>query len=405
MFNKIKTSQRLRAVIFISVIIALVVVRIFFGSSKEISTKSTAGEIQKYCIQNEAVSKGKENCYSEEMKKIAEKKGPEFSFGVLNDLQMMDESSIGCHLIAHGIGWGSYTREPDNWRKLVQGMPTICNYGAIHGVIESYVLSLPNKSLSPEVIPTICGAEPRADCNHIIGHLLLVQTDALLDDALDLCGVFNNEIIQKRHCISGVFMEYQTALNLVDHDLVPRTWLNWPPRLPELEKICRSYAGEEASGCWEEIVHVALAKYNNDPHKIFNLCSSAQVKDGAQRCKRHSIGILGASQNFNLPNLKYICSIKQNDNDPNFENECYPNLISSALSTIPSKVPEAINFCKELDSEFKPACFSMIGGVGTVMPLVKGLLPESCKSAPPEYQDFCLGNKYQGSSGIIRSND
>ncbi len=353
----------LKSFLFLFVILLLVGGRSLFSSvfNKNNSSEdilNTAAIIKDYCAENAAASKGKENCYSEELKKLAEKSGPEHSFAVLDNLQVMDPSAIGCHLISHGIGWGSYKRDPNNWRGLVQNMRTTCNYGAVHGVIESYINSLPEKSLKREVVPTICGENPRADCNHIVGHLLLVETETSVDKALDLCQVFT-ATPQRQFCISGVFMEYQTALNLVAHDLVPKSWLNWPPRLEGLEKMCRSYSGEFAEGCWEEIVHVALVKFNNDPYKIFDLCSSAQVPNGAKRCKRHSLGIMGASQNFDLEKLKYICKIPQKD-DPNFESECYPNLVSSALSTIPTKVLEATAFCNSLEQEFKASCLYMI---------------------------------------------
>ncbi len=410
MLAKIKTKHLLRIFFFLCIALLAVFAWSFLRSKNSPENLSDKAEamaktVGEYCLENANLSKGKENCYSEEFKKIAEKNGPEFSFQVLNSLQRTDRDAIGCHLISHGIGWGSFKREPNNWRTLVQNMPTICNYGAIHGVLESYILSLPEKSLSRETIPTICGETPRADCNHIVGHLLLVQTEAKVDPALDLCEVFKNNPRQNEFCISGVFMEFQTALNLIDHDLVPRSWLNWPARLDELEKMCRSYQGKQAEGCWEEIVHVALAKFNNDPKKIFDLCSSAQVPEGAKKCKRHSLGIMGASKNFYLPDLKSICMIPQK-NDPGFEGECYPNMVASALSTIPTMVPDAVDFCNSLEDKFQKSCFSMIGMMSHSNPGIKEALPLACKEAPENMRNFCLGiSSSMNPNDIIRSND
>ncbi len=363
----IKTKHLLQIFIVLFVILLIASSKDFFSKLANTNTpdetiKTAANTVYSYCLQNAALSKGKENCYAEEFKKIGEKNGPDYSFKVLESLQGIDPEAKGCHLISHGIGWGSYKRDPNNWRSLMQNMSPSCNYGSIHGVLESYINSLPDKSLKKDIIPSICGDNPRADCNHILGHLLLVQTDADVKKALDLCEVFKDPQ-QNSFCISGVFMEYQTALNLVAHDLVPPSWLNWPTRLGELEKLCRSYGGKYAEGCWEEIVHVALVKFNNDPKKIFDFCSTAQVPNGAKRCKRHSIGIIGASRNFNLASLKSICSLPQKNgqqNDPNFEAECYPALVSSALSTIPTMIPEATSFCRSLNSQFQESCFSMI---------------------------------------------
>ncbi len=362
--QKIKTSHLLQIFLLLLGILIISYSRNFvpqFFSKVSNSTGTVASRIQNSCSGDVTSYGNKETCYSKEFEKVAEKSGPEFSFTVLYILQQKDPEAKGCHLISHGIGEGSYRREPNKWKTLVQNMPTICNYGGIHGVIQGYIGSLPNKSLTKEIIPTICGATPRADCNHIIGHLLLVETDAKVDKALDLCEVFI-DIRQRDFCHTGVFMEYETALNLIAHDLAPKSWLNWPARLGEIEKLCYAQVGERAIACWEEIVHVALVKFNNNPKMIFDFCDKSPVAEGAKRCKRHSLGIMAASKNFDLTSLKYICSIPQKDkkNYPNFEMECYGNLVSSALSTIPTMVPEAVSFCNSLDTKFKASCLSMI---------------------------------------------
>ncbi len=406
MLSKIKTSQLLNIFIFLLIVLAAVSLRDRLNKSASSKDQGSfykiAAEVSDYCVKNVALYKGKENCYAEEFKKLGEKNSYELSFKVLDSLQQIDKSAIGCHLIAHGIGWGSYKRDPSIWKDMVQNMPTRCSYGSIHGVIESYVLSLPEKSLSKAVIPTICGETPRADCNHIIGHLLLVQTDASIPKALDLCEVFK-EVAQNRFCISGVFMEYQTALNLVSHDLAPASWLNWPARMEELETLCRAQVGKFAEGCWEEIVHVALVKFDHDPKKVFDLCSSAQVPNGAKRCKMHSLGIIGASRNFELARLKSVCAIPQKD-DPNFERDCYPAMVSSTLSTIPTKVAESVAFCNSLEDKFKTACFSMLGVMSPSSPVIKNQLPKACKQAPVDLQNYCLGvSSMSGQNSIIQN--
>lgn len=408
-FMNIEIVQWLKILFILVIIFFIVSSRGFLPKSTQQlgvsdSVQDTANVVFNYCRDNANVSGGKESCYSSKFKEVAEERGPEFSFQALDVLQKIDSSAIGCHLISHGIGKGSYKGDPNNWRTLVQNMPSICNYGAIHGVLESYIGSLPDKSLKKDVIPTICGDRPRADCNHIVGHLLLVETDADVNKALDLCEVLK-EVPENSFCISGVFMEYQTALNLVTHKLVPESWLNWPVRLGELEKLCRSYDGKYAEGCWEEIVHVALVKFNNDPKKIFDFCSTAQVPNGANRCKRHSIGIMGASKNFNLKALKSVCSFPQQDN-PNFQKECYPALISSSLSTIPKAVPEAVAFCASLDNEFKQSCFSMVGVMGLSNQIIKNQLPSACRSVPDDLQKYCLGVSFVDQGQLLqRSND
>lgn len=349
MESKLKISD---LIITLVVLVALVLI---IGIQKE-SKSDIAARIKSKCTSGPIG--GKETCYSKEFEGLASKQGPKFSFDVLHLLQGIDPKAKGCHLISHGIGEGSYRRDPKNWQGLIENMPMECNYGSIHGVIQGYIGSLPDKTLTKEIIPSICGQNPRADCNHIVGHLILVETDTDVSKALDFCEVFS-DVGQRDFCQTGVFMEYSTALNLINHGLVPKSWLNWPARLDEIEKLCRSYDREKAINCWTEIVHVALVKFNNDPNLIFNLCDKAPLAEATKRCKRHSLGVMAASRQFDLANLKYICHIPQK-NDSNFEDECYGDFVSSTLSTIPTMISEVVSFCRSLDKKFESSCLSVI---------------------------------------------
>jgi hypothetical protein len=173
-----------------------------------------------------------------------------------------------------------------------------------------------------------------------------------------MCEVFKEDRTQLFHCQTGVYMEYQTALNLIDHGLAPESWLNWPSRVDELEKVCRE-AVSAAVACWKEIVHAALVKFHNDPKTIFDFCSSAQVVEGSKECRRHAIGIMAAAKRFDLEPLKPMCSLPQKS-DPSFESDCYVQLVASMLSTLPSEKERAKVFCESLAVEFRTGCLNQI---------------------------------------------
>ena len=313
------------------------------------------------CKDSSRSGRSKEECYYKEFIQLAEERGPEFSFKTLTVLQQLDNSARGCHLISHGIGAGSYRKNPGNWQELIRNINSSCSYGAPHGVIEEH-LSTSGQRLTKEFIPQICGPQPRADCNHIVGHLVLVETEADVDKALELCEVFKDDR-QNEFCLLGVFMEYQTALNLITHGYAPESWKNWPARVPELEKMCRSYDGKNAIACWEEIVHAALMKFKNESEKIFNFCDSAPIAGAAIKCRRHSIGIMATAKNFDLESIKPICKIKQSVN-PDFEADCYIQLVASAMSTLPDFSERAYRFCNGLDGEFSGKCSNYVEGAG-----------------------------------------
>lgn len=332
----------------------------------------------------------KETCYSKKFEDISFNNGANYAYKVLFELQKMDKDALGCHFIGHGIGYGAYKRNPEDWQKQINTINPACSYGSVHGTIELYVDDLPEGKFTKELLPTLCGPKPRADCNHIIGHLTLVETRGDIDKGLDMCSIFKDDR-QRFFCLTGVFMEHQTALNLINHGLAPKSWLNWPARVDDLEIMCRSYKGENATACWKEISHAALMKFKHDPKKIFDFCNSAQVERGAWECKRHSLGIINAAKNYDIESLKNICTIKQPPNDPRFEGDCYINLVSSKLYTLPAQqVKDTIPFCASLKTEFRSSCFRQIGRALIAQSTSKNLIEEICSTAPTEFKTQCL---------------
>lgn len=336
----------------------LIIGFIFLDWEKDV-TKKVAEDVKNACTGSNLQKRqtSKETCYYQEFIKIGEEKGSEEAFETLFALQKIDQSAQGCHLMAHGIGTGSYRNDPDNWQELIRNISSACSYGGPHGVIEEYLQDSGQK-MTKEFIPQICGSEPRADCNHIVGHLILVETEADINKAIDLCGVFTDNY-QREFCLTGVFMEYQTALNLIVHGYAPESWRNWPARVPELEKTCRSYDGENAVACWKEISHAVIAKFRGEPQKVFDFCNSAQAVEAALECKHHSIGIMAASHRFDLENLKSMCLIPQK-NEPDFEGQCYIQLAASTLSTIPDAKDKVEAFCRGLSDEYRNDCLNRL---------------------------------------------
>ncbi len=371
-----------------------------YDFAKEAKAEPKAADIMSACSPETIAVDGisKETCYNKQFTELGEDWGAQKAFDLLFELQKIDPESRGCHLIAHGIGWGAFKREPENWQKLVQTLYAGCSYGAIHGVIESHVATLPDKRLTREVMPAICGDQPRADCNHIVGHLTLVATGADIDEALSMCGIFAYDQRQKIFCYTGVFMEFQTALNLIEHGLAPKSWLDWPRRVPELEQVCRSYEGDMAVSCWEEIIHAAAVKLNNDPKTLWEFCSTAQIPEAAQRCRRHSVGVLIASRDYDLDKIKFMCALPQKD-DPNFQKECYIYIIGSTVASIPQTAgPKVVDFCLSLEPGFQQSCF---GEVGTMFrdngAISSSALASLCAAVPEVYRAYCLNGHNGGS--------
>ena len=340
-----------------ALIILVLILAIGLSSFDEKSAGTVAAEVKGAC-QNVTIGFGKEACYSLELQRVAYFSGPERAFEVLARLQQLDESAKGCHFIAHGIGYGTFDHNPADWRSHVNSIDQSCSYGAVHGIIEKHVDSLPEGKLSREYIPEICGPAPRTpNCNHIVGHLLLVEAQGNISGALELCSVFNDNKTQLKNCKSGVFMEHLIALNLNQHGYSSESF---SASGGNYQKFCRTYHGDDAVACWREITHIALMQFNYDPKITFDFCNSAQTGEAARECKRHTIGQIATNKDYMIDTLKYMCKLQQPPDDPTFEKDCYGELVANLLYSIPKDKEKAVSFCSSLEPEFRDSCVSRI---------------------------------------------
>ncbi len=363
------------------------------------SVNESAMKIAKAC----ADGRGKLTCYANEFSKLTLETDPKYAFGTLNALQGIDPVSKRCHFIAHGIGWGVYKRDPANAKNQISLINPTCGYGANMGIIEFYVSSLPGGSLrSKDVLMSICNDNTTVDCNHILGHMLLVDTEGNLTKALEVCKIFQDK--QRRHfCLAGAFMENETATNLVSHGYLPESFLNFPARIDEIEKLCRSYDGEEAAACWKEIAHAAFFKFNQDPKAIFNFCDTAQTKEGAVLCKLHSIPEIVPAENFDLVSLKYMCTLEKNYT---FERNCYSTIIGSALHSIPkNEIDKVVKFCLTLDGELSDICFAHIGSILKIREFGRVEIQEICQTVPLKFRSKCLSGNINSPQSVGKGID
>lgn len=297
----------------------------------------------------------RDNCYIRELFSLTLKRDSDFAFETIHALQKKEpDFSYSCHILAHSVGRALYKKDSSNWREALRKVTKECNYGAIHGIAEGYASD--GGVLDKKVIPTLCMRDD--GCNHGIGHVLLVQTENDLPKSLSLCDAFAKESKEAHWCLTGVFMEKMTMQSIAEHTKVPSARINkWYTYLPEFEKMCDSFSDAAYIACWTELVHPATIVYRGDPKKIFDLCNSATAQKAANSCRRHAIGDILQRNNFDLDSYKYMCTMYP-VYDPEFEKECYLTIASfSSLSLKKSERGRIVEYCNNLDPQYKASCF------------------------------------------------
>lgn len=363
-------------------------------SSHVIDLQAEAKDIQKICEKTPTPEKKvdgwyKQTCYSKAMKNVAFEKGVSHAYKVLEALQQIDKEATNCHFIAHGIGWGSYEKNPSGWRKLINESPSTCGYGEQMGIIERYIYTLPKGTLDQSSMPELCGPTPKADCNHGVGHIALVLTKNNLEKATKLCESLDTN--QKSTCFDGMMMERFIGENLRDHKIIPQSTSNWSTKIPEDKTFCMQFTGDILLACWQEIAHPAYYYFNRNIRKIFKFCGEAPIPDATLKCMRHSLTLIAGGLNYNLDALKDTCTTGKNIN-LSFEKDCYRNLVAIRLNFTPlEKAGDVIPFCTNAPSVYQSMCFNTIG------PTLKSLhtpftkIQSFCEKAPREYRKTCLG--------------
>ncbi len=329
-------------------------------------------------------------CYSKEFKNVALKKGSEYAFSVLYELQKIDETAKICHVIAHGIGWGTFERNPDDWQNQAAKINPTCVYGAIHGVLEAYLDSIGSGKLTKDMMLKFCEKNPQPTCIHAVGHLTLVETKDNISESIELCAVFPKEKNKRHYCLTGIFMENMIAENLVQHGVFPlERRIYWYKNFKDFENVCRSNKGENNTACWTEIVHASSINFGEDPVKVLAFCNNAETEGGRKYCRRHAIDDMFPKKNFNLEYFKPVCKIQQ-PNDTTFERDCYAAILINKLMVFPpEESSDVIDFCSLIGDEFKNMCFSKIGQAFRERYIDEKRIAGLCSRSPLEFRKQC----------------
>jgi len=374
----------------------LVIVLLATGKGQTLSTDLPAGKAgsQGLTLESREIAsackqlQNREQCYAKAFENLTKSTDRNYAFKILRELQKVDPEARGCHFIAHAISTAETQKDPSKWKELMNSSPPDCSYGAAHGALEVYASTFPEGKLPKEEIPNLCNNPDTNNCTHILGHLLLVLNENDIPESLKSCQSLPHDSLGKFECMTGVFMERITALNLEVHGLATKEALNWAERVPELETLCRAQTGIPSVACWKEIVHAALIKFKNDPQQIVDFCEQAPGEEETRQCIDHSLGIMAAGYNFQLDKMDPICGVRVKNTD--FPNRCYANLVAATLSTLPQEIPSAVKFCAKINPKYQESCFAMIGNsLRRASPEHKTTLAQECLHAPESFRERC----------------
>ena len=161
--------------------------------------------------------KGDSACYEQAFGNLAYNDGPKAALDKLAELSNTDPVVQGdCHPIAHKIGAGGLLHYKGDVGKAFAAGNATCGSGYYHGLLQ-WKLAGARADQVAGIAKSVCNApEIRTNafiyyqCDHGLGHGLMLYTAYDLPQALGFCHQLNTEFDQVS-CSGGVFMENQSS--------------------------------------------------------------------------------------------------------------------------------------------------------------------------------------------------
>lgn len=367
-FKVIKKKRTKSSIYFICFIIsmfvglALSMALNFFKNSIEAESKTVpeaekAQQINDKCAKRLNDGPVEHNtCYAKEFELITYNHDQDYAISVLNDLKKIDRGAVGCHFIAHGIGWGTYRKNPA--KGMLETITPECSYGALHGFLEYYVANIPEGKITKENAPTLCPNKPNTGCSHALGHIFLIDTQGSIEDALTLCDQLKGN---ESTCYHGLFMEHHMGINLLLHGFAGKERENWVDLIYEDAEFCRQFTGLRFNACWGRLADSAYYKFNGNIEQIFNFCDEAEIQEAAHECKAVGYQLLFTQFHSTLEEYAGLCKT-ESLSDPGFEERCYSEYVRMNFARNKTdQILDLVPFCKTLNTPMQESCIQEIG--------------------------------------------
>lgn len=351
-------------------------------------TKASAQQIFKACT-----LKLGDDCYKEQFTPLVKEKGLKYAEQTVLDLQDLDPNIRHCHVLSHAISGIATRADPTKWKELLSIVnENICGAGFFHGIIEAYVGYHPDFVINKESIDEICNQGKKdfkeSTCNHILGHLLVLENKGEIEPSLPVCNSLDTPRYQSE-CLNGIFMEDSFKPMLVDHGLA-QTPVRDETRMIKQQTRCLKYSGKEGESCWTDLAEIFEEFYNDDAEKVYKKCHEAPYEAAARACYFKAATLMSVSHNFNTTQqLTSTCTMfieKEED-----YRQCTSSMISGLMYYSAKFTDRGLLLCNNVPDKFKDYCFTDLGQKLTWSVPERDQREQYCKEANPKYHNLCVG--------------
>jgi hypothetical protein len=328
------------------------------GTAGKISFEPDDKEIED-CASGDAA------CLEQAFGNLAYEEGPKVALDRLAEMQ--SDPTIGgavCHPIAHKIGAGGLLHYEGSVGKAFAAGDATCGAGYFHGLLQWKLAGVREDQVA-SVARTAC-EEPEIkanafnyyQCDHGLGHGLMLYTSLDLPKALDYCHQLNTQFDQVS-CSGGVFMENQSSSFGLRSKWLSRKNLLFPCNSRFVKRQDKLY-------CYLLITSHIIPNVNRNWKKTADWC---------RRSERAWVGVCFESYGRDAAGsvsrdplrMRELCRTAGSG-----EKACIVGAIRDVMNNNPQD-PQGKEFCEVVRAEFRAACFFSMGTIlGTLHADVEG---------------------------------
>jgi hypothetical protein len=244
------------------------------------------------------------SCLQQAFGNVAYRQGAKPALRLFDARMATDERvRADCHRIAHVIGSAAYARYDENVARTFAVGSATCASGYYHGILERAFAGVNTKARLVKVAQSLClanGIRRRGfldyQCQHGLGHGLMIQTGYDLPIALSTCSRLAtrwDDVV----CAGGVFME-----NVTTRFGFRSPWLNDDdPLYP-----CARIDGRHRLSCYLRAPARVLAHHQGDFGQAAGTCATLE-RAWATACFR-GLGREAVSKaGYSAPKIIWLC--------------------------------------------------------------------------------------------------
>ena len=325
-------------------------------------------------------------CYEQAFANLTFNEGPGPAIGFL-DRQIRSDRRIAtaCHRIGHAMGAAAIERFDGDTSKAISEASAICSSGIYHGILEHSFAGLSDDELGGTAAEICTGGALEGNpfltfqCNHGMGHGLMITTGYDLPVALDTCEEIGNET-NVTACQDGVFMENFTSSYDYTSEWIDDEDLTYP---------CNDVAEDRKYSCYIIVTARILPEVNWNWRKAAEVCRTAEA-NWQYVCFR-SYGRDAISTNaYDQDTARRLCTLTGD-----MEGECILS-VGLHIANEDGNLKNAGRFCQETPSEWRVHCYAGLGSTAVVLIPDPRKLQEQCKglTADPREQIACSTGEF-----------